>query len=300
MKQLRFILAALLFSCETTVDPRLPENGSGVVIYSFFRPGSPLTIHAFNTVPILDAETIQRNSALRIRLSENGQFMEDVTANAQGIYISTIVPAENNTYSFETIAGSTPLSSTSFIPPQVGISNAELSKTLQYTNTGEYGYPAQITLTDPEESANFYSLEVLVENCTGECAAETLTGKLNELLVEELKVNTSGNVDVEIGGPQQVQGVKYIAFNDNSFNGHSVTLKFFIIPAFVDFQKPQNIKFVLKSITQEYYNYLRTSDFQQELEERENVSEPVQIATNIRNGLGTFSGYNYSLYTVKH
>jgi hypothetical protein len=119
--------------------------------------------------------------------------------------------------------------------------------------------------------------------------------------VEELKVNASGNTDVEIGGgPQDVDGLKYIYFSDEGFNGESVTLRFFIVPTLINLNKDQNIKFVLKSITREYYEYLRTSDFQQELEESGNLTEPVQVATNITNGLGTFSGYNFSLYTIKH
>jgi hypothetical protein len=176
-----------------------------------------------------------------------------------------------------------------------------MSDIIQYINSDKYGYPAEISLADPNEAANFYALEILVQNCSSGCTGDDLNGSLNEVLVEELKVNTSGNTDVEIGGgPQQVDGLKCIYFSDEGFNGESVTLKFFIIPTLINLNKDQNIKFVLKSITREYYEYLRTADFQQQQEEGSNLSEPVQIATNIENGLGTFAGYSCSVYTINH
>jgi hypothetical protein len=301
MRNLILLLAIILLSCETTIDPRLPNNGSGLVIYSFFRPGSPLKIDVFNTIPILETETIQRNTDLKIRLLENGEFVEEVTANQQGVYVSNIVPSEQNNYRFEATMGKQSFSASSHIPAPVSLSSAQMSNTIHYITSGKYGYPAEITLADPAEMANFYSLEILVQNCNSGCTDNNLDGNLNEILIEDLKVNTSGNTDVEIGGrPQEVDGLKYIYFSDEGFNGESVTLKFFIVPTLINLNKDQNVKFVLKSITQEYYEYLRTSDFQQELEESGNLSEPVQIATNISNGLGMFAGYSFSIYTIKH
>jgi hypothetical protein len=299
MRNLIFLVAVILLSCETTVDPRLPDNGSGLVIYSFFRPGSPLRIDAFHTVSVLQTETIQRNRSLTIRLLENDALVEEIRADEQGAYVSNTVPVAQKNYRFETVMGKQAFSATSRIPDAVSISAAKVSREIQYINSGEYGYPAEISLTDPREAVNFYALEILVQNCGTGCT-DDLQGGLNEVLVEELKVNTSGNTDVDIvGGPQQIDGLKYIYFSDEGFNGETVTLKFFIIPTLIDLHKDQQVKVVLKSIAREYYEYLRTSDFQQQLEEDGTLSEPVQIATNIENGLGTFAGYNVSIYTVK-
>ena len=300
MRNAIFILAVILISCETTVDPQLPDNGPGLVIYSFFRPGSPLRIDVFNTTPILQPETIQRTKDLKIKLMENGELVEEVTANAQGVYVSNLVPSMHNKYSFETTRGERIFSASSHIPEPVGISHAKMSNEIKYISSDKYGYPADIVFTDPSEMANYYALEVLVQNCSSGCT-DDLNGSLNEVLGEELKVNTSGNTDVEIGGgPGEIDGLKYIYFSDEGFNGEAVTLKFFIIPTLINLNRDQNVKFVLKSIPREYYEYLRTSDFQQEQEESGDLTEPVQIATNITNGLGTFAGYNFSLYTIKH
>jgi hypothetical protein len=301
MRNLILLFAIILLSCETTVDPQLPDNGSGVVIYSFFSPGSPLRIDVFNTIPILQTETIQRNKGLTIRLLENSELIEEVTANAQGVYVSNIIPSIQNNYSFETTRGEQVFSAASHIPEPVKIRRAQLSNEIKYINSGQFGYPAEIILDDPRETTYFYSLEVMVQNCSSGCTDDDLSGNLNEVLVEELKVNTSGNTDVEIGnGPGEIEGLKYIYFSDQGFNGEAVTLKLFIVPTLINLSRDQNIKFVLKSITRDYYEYLRTSDFQQELQERGSLTEPVQVATNITNGLGMFAGYSFSLYTIKH
>lgn len=102
MRNSIFFLITILLSCETTIDPPLPDNGSGLVIYSFFRPGTPLKIDVFNTIPVLQTETIQRNRDLKIRLLQNGEFVEEVTADQRGSYMSNIIPSEQNFYSFET------------------------------------------------------------------------------------------------------------------------------------------------------------------------------------------------------
>ena len=131
MRNAIFILGIMLISCETTVDPQLPDNGPGLVIYSFFRPGSPLRIDVFNTTPILQPETIQRNKDLKIKLKENGELVEEIIANAQGVYVSNLVPSMHNKYSFETTRGEQIFSASSHIPEPVSISHAKMSNEIK-------------------------------------------------------------------------------------------------------------------------------------------------------------------------
>lgn len=298
-----FIILFLFFvvSCETTFVPDLPDNGSGLVIYSFFRPDAPLKIDVFNTTPIMNPGRLSRKTDLTLRLTKNGILAEEISANAQGVYISREAPSTNDEYRLETMDGAVLLSATSHVPLAVPLVSAEISDELEDIDVGKYGYPAQISFNDPADSDNYYAFEVIVQHCASGCSGTTLDGAVNELLVEEVKVNTSGNADVNIGGgPERIDGLPYIYLNDDDFNGKTITLKFFVIPVEVDLDRNPNvvIKFVLKSITKAYYDYLRTSDFQIEAEDGNGFAEPVQVATNIRNGLGTFAGYNYSLYTI--
>jgi hypothetical protein len=232
---------------------------------------------------------------------KNGAFAEQVTANSQGVYMTNQVAASGDRYEFETMDGSSMLSGSNYIPPSVSIVSGEVSEELEDIDIGKYGYPAKITLRDPADSVNYYAFEVLIDDCRSGCSSTNLDGVVNELLVEEVKVDISGNTDVNIGGgPERIDGLPYVYFNDDDFNGESITIRFYIIPVHLDFEENPNvvIKFVLKSITKEYYEYLRASDFQLESEDGNSFSEPVQVSSNIKNGLGTFAGYNYSVFSI--
>jgi hypothetical protein len=93
----------------------------------------------------------------------------------------------------------------------------------------------------------------------------------------------------------------YCIFNDNSIDGSSYIIDIDYIP---NYEKHIDIK--LYSITEEAYLYYksinkqkRKDDFPIEgVELNIPISEPVQVYSNITNGLGIFSGANESIKTV--
>ncbi|MFY0600024.1 MAG: DUF4249 domain-containing protein [Cyclobacteriaceae bacterium] len=303
MKNLIFALLIIsLASCETAISPKLPRDGNGLVVYSFFRPDAPITIDIFETTPILSAESPQRSTGLIIDLFENNNLIESIGVNAQGNYISQLIPSVDKTYRFEFDRSGKTFSASNHVPAKVLINEVKLTRIIQNINFGEYGYPATLSFSDPANQANFYAIEVWVQSCEQGCDETAVSGQLNELLVEDIKVETSGNVDINLGaGPEGIDGIPYFYFTDNGFDGETFEVDLFLIPTILDFEIPQNvtIKFVLKSISTDYYDYLITSDYQQQIEEEEGFSEPVQISSNIQNGLGVFASYNYDIYSVR-
>lgn len=303
MKRLLYIICVVFIaqSCETPIDPKLPENGSDVVVYSFYRPDSRIQMDVFNAIPILDVNSFQRLENLEVRLNVNGDFVE-VLSEENGSYISSILPEEGDTFSFELMSEDGLVSASSYIPESVEILDATLSRELVDINIGEYGYPAEVTFQDPLGVTNYYSLEVFVEECSAGCSDQAIEGELNEVLIEDLDVDTGGTTDVIIGGgPEAIDGFRYLYFEDDSFDGEVFTFNFFIIPTLLNFDRSDDVKvrFVLKSLTKEYFDYLLTSDYQLTLEEEGSLSEPVQISTNINNGMGVFAGYNYNVYSLQ-
>lgn len=93
-----------------------------------------------------------------------------------------------------------------------------------------------------------------------------------------------------------MKGSLVLFFDDKKFNGSVYQLDFFIVPVNLDFSVPHKdeVYVVLKSISKSYYDYLVTSQFQEEMEERHTFAEPVQVANNIGNGLGVFAGFNFT------
>lgn len=296
------LLFIALSSCEMVVQPNLPDDGAGVVVYSFFRPEAPIQIDVFNTVSIYEKASMNRARGLTILLYENDELVESIMENGSGTYIGVTVPQPGKEYRFTTQAANTSIAAQSSVPEAVSITNATFSTTIKDINIGEYGYPAEITFTDPANEVNYYTLEVFVDDCADGCDEQGISGELNELLIEDVKVNTSGNVDIEIGaGPEGIDGSRYLYLTDNGFNGQPFSFKFYVIPTLLDMEESPEaiIKFVLKSVTEDYYNYLITSDYQKQIEDEGILAEPVQVYTNIQNGLGVFAGYNYSIISVK-
>ncbi len=87
-------------------------------------------------------------------------------------------------------------------------------------------------------------------------------------------------------------------FSDELFDGQSYTLDFsyyarYLKPSYLETDKGEFYKFtiLLQSISYEEYKYLRTyANF--EWNEGGNLSEPVQVYSNIDNGTGIFAGFS--------
>ncbi len=295
------ILSIAALSCETPVTPSFPNDGQQTVIYSFFGPDTPIHIDAFNTVSILERPTFDRASDLSISLFEDGIPLETLSASTTG-YTSLSSAEEGKTYRLEALVGDQLLTAEGIIPEQVSIISTTIDQTIRQINLGEFGYPAHVTFLDPEESINYYMIEVFVDDCADGCREDDIAGTLNELLVEDVKVDPSGNTDIHIGGdPADIEGDPYLYFSDNEFNGQQFTFDFYLVPSLISIENPQEavVKFVLKNISADYYQYLLTTDYQRQIEEEGTTAEPVQIHTNVQGGLGLFAGYNLAMATVR-
>ncbi len=291
-----------IFSCETPIDPELPESGSNTVIYSFFRPDTSLYVDVFSAIPILQENVFERNRQVSIQLFADGEFVENLALSEWGSYYSELYPREGVQYTVELQSGDEVVRGTDVIPQAVELLDATVGTELVDFNIGEYGYPAQITFRDPEHTVNYYALEVFVEDCSEGCVTTGISGELNELLIEELEVDTDGSTDVNIGGgPETLGGFRYLYFEDDSFNGEVFSYSFYIVPSKLNFEENNNvqIKFVLKSLSKSHFDYLLTSDYQRQIEEEGSLTEPVQVANNIENGVGAFAGYNYDVFLVR-
>src|SRR5688500_17190704 len=186
MKQAVIVLAifAVTASCETTFTPDLPDNGSGLVVYSFFRPDDPLRFDVFSTTPIMQQGKLSRKADLKFRLIKNGAFAEEVTANAQGVYVTTEIPTTGDHYAFESVGDATMLFASNYLQQSSKIMSGDVSDELHDIDVAKYGYPTQITLKDPPDSVNYFAFEVLIDDCNAGCSELNLDGVVNPLLIE--------------------------------------------------------------------------------------------------------------------
>ena len=296
----RWLLIFTCFSigaCETPVEPLLPDAHSRLVVYSFFNPEQSWEVNLSESNFILDMEVISAIEEAEVAILQGNKVIERLKNVGKGVYVGETIPEPLVEYSIEV---NTPsygeVFATDHIPERVPIYSFSISDTLTKVNVDEYGYPAQLVFNDPAAVANYYAVEVIIKDCKESCTEDIFEGKPGYLITEDLDVNTSGNNDITIGGPSVINGNLVLFFDDKKFNGSGYKLNFFIVPVNIDFSIHHNyeVYLVLKSLSKSYYDYLVTSQFQEEIEESNNLAEPVQVANNISNGLGVFAGFNFT------
>lgn len=193
-------------------------------------------------------------------------------------------------------------------------------------------YGVTITLDDPPEE-NYYSLSIMYRlsgiirerDINGDGKPEYFIGKSNQ----GSGVNIQSDdpvIDNPFGG-----GLGELYFKDVSFNGQEYALKLYMsqafrvtnaryLDSFVPFKPlttpyafdvydeegnliypkgsiiyPYQLSVVLRTVTEEYYQYIYTRDLQASVEDNP-FAQPVQIYDNIDGGLGIFAGYSQTQY----
>ena len=194
----------------------------------------------------------------------------------------------------------------------------------------ETSYGVTITLDDPPEE-NYYSLSIMYR--VGNIRERDINGDGKpEYFIrksQETRVSIQSDdpvVDNPLGG-----GLGELYFKDVSFNGQEYALKLYMsqafgvtnaryLDSFVPFKPlttpytfdvydeegnliypkgsviyPYQLYVVLRTVTEEYYQYIYTRDLQVSVEDNP-FAQPVQIYDNIDGGLGIFAGYSQTQY----
>jgi len=157
------------------------------------------------------------------------------------------------------------------------------------TVDGEYEKELEITIsfTDLPRIENYYSLSVLeISTWEGRTSNSSIFFSSNDILIrDENRILDEG---------RDFFGEAF--FDDTILDGKNYKLKIYV--HFNDRTKRQiNYEIVLASLTKEYYQYLETREAQIRTIDNP-FAEPVIIYSNIKNGLGIFSGYSTSRYKL--
>ena len=84
-------------------------------------------------------------------------------------------------------------------------------------------------------------------------------------------------------------------FSDILFNGETKQIEFTIFLGKIDEGEDvlSSLKVELRNVSESYYYYYRSVDLHQ-MNEGNPFAEPVQVYSNVENGLGIFTAYNES------
>jgi len=316
-------LSVLSFSCTNDIEFNGEQQKPMLVLNSFVTPDSVVKVLLTRSKFFLDDDSkFDTITNAEVKLFVNGIFVEKLNPGANGYYTGTYFPKENDILKF--VANSPQLAeinaTTNVVPKQaiIGIDTAstllEVYPIIQYSSynggttiidTTGYNYSTgldlRIRFKDEPNVKNYYRLVLKGRSYyeDGKIVENTINLTSEDLVFE------SDNKDI--------LGVSswyylYNEFNDRLFDGKTYELKtraYFNKTMLINkpnTSKPtgvetititrQELIVVLQSISESYYYYLKTIAANQGGEDF--FTEPVQIYSNIQNGLGIFGSYTSS------
>lgn len=276
-------------SCEVvlTVDP--PENPKKLVVNSVFHPDSIFQVTLSNTQGILedDYRFNRLDNALVTILDEGNNVLAETTRSATGVYHLNIKPEEGKVYRINAVRqGLQAIQAVSTLPRAVAIQELAME-----TNNSET--EVKLTINDPAETKNYYRIVVYSKyeySYRNSSTNETIT-----------QINRSF-YDLFEESNDLVSGESKSIFEDTKFNGKAHT---FILRGYYSALGPDRpgyktleLGIMLQSLSEDYYQYLRTTRLQRETQ-GDPFAQPVQVYNNIQNGHGIFGGYSTSFYSLK-
>lgn len=295
MKYYFYLVLIVCLFCGCTKNLPFPEadNLDVLVLNGMLSPGNIPSIHLSQSCQIADVNCNQKSI-------ENGQvFLKDESGNnlvelihkSNGIYSAEGYQIEyQKVYEIEASSpGLATISSKTETPKSFSweLISLDEEEYLDYTCR-----TFQIEIKDNPDEENYYLIDGIVDILNGSHGEgesevngyiEPHTGFLSNDINSE-NTALSSTVDI-VALPLQ-----YVFLTDANFNGETYPLKFGLheFDLFgVDLELEATIN--VQSVTKEVYEYYR-SIVQYKLTGGNPLSEPVQILSNIENGIGFFGG----------
>ena len=288
------LLICILTSCEKEVHIPIEYTEPKLVINSLFNTDSlweveisaSQYIYDFGTIPLINdaAVTINNSTGNTITLVNQGN----------GLYTSgTEKPQTGQVYSINVShTNYENASSTNQLPGELQVSNIELQD--QTMVSGEQFRKISITFQDSPDP-DFYMIRIV-----GGFWVETYDslGMPDSSLIPYPMWVFSQSPAVENSNPNNMQPT--IIFKDELFNGTQYTIDL-LVEEYIFGGEKENIKDIyisISKISEEYYWYEKSYQAYVSSQNNQFFSQPVQVYTNIENGLGIFAGFSTQTDTI--
>lgn len=301
MQNIYKILSAIIFlivtSCELTVDVDLPEFKPSLVVNCVISPeDTAVVLNLSQNRSILDNsyDFILVNNAT-VKFYEGETFIGNLLpANDPGSYSLDFNPQRGKEYSINIDkTGFEPVSSSTQIPSDT----AQISLSAISHKPDEYGgQSTRITymIRDPK-GPDFYETSLYIlygyDNWYYDEVLDSVIHEKHKPTWQKIHYsNVGADVNEFEDNSYQQQ------FSDELFDGQNHES----IIEFSSFRQPDEtgadtlrFKLVVHKLTSDYYRYLNTSQLQSDLGGSP-FAQPIQVYSNIKNGLGILGSHNSS------
>jgi len=296
-------LMLLLVSCEEEVDISIRNVDDKVVVVSTFTPNGnePFSLNLSKSSSLFSESSPQalEQAVIQICKGENCELLgppENVSGgnDGRGIMFTTrnFRPQVNIPFTLKVnVDGVSPISAQSIVPETIEMAHVAVGASTQLTSdqptNNEVEYETRIALSfdDPAGEDNYYQVnfqQLVITN--GNLEEDTISiPNVDYLSIDADLVNLRNVTD---GG---------ILIDGKDFDGLTRDLLFrptFKYNALTE--NPISIAIELRTVSKEYFDYY-SSVFRQINQGSDPFIQPVQIVSNINNGLGIFAGYSKSV-----
>lgn len=271
------ILTYFMLSCSTEVDIEWKDESQKYVLNCLFAPDEPVKLYAFTTTPILDDTTFFADG-LDVEIYKNETIAWTGSGTGKGEYPITIYAEAGAKYKIimkDKIGFA--ITAADSIPLPVYISNATYLFPVYEDIYGSKFGKVFLSFHDEPEVKNFYEIVILSKDSS-----------INQ------NFNISSPV-ITLDNENDPNPPGTILFTDELFNGEKLDLNIFVS----SYDTPI---IVLKNVSRNYYEYRKSiiSHFYNQNVDRENIYElfkgdPVELYSNVTNGLGIFAGYTQDI-----
>jgi hypothetical protein len=301
MKKLTLFLSVtsfLLFTnCTKEIEFDAQDIAPRIVVNSLFTNDSLWTANISRSVGVLETTsyTSINNADISI-FNGNGVLVTTLTDQGDGLYTSPTgaTPVADELYTIEVNAsGYTSVSATNRIPTAVQINSID---TVSSTNSdGQTILETTINFQDPPTNENYYMVEVLVKGTW----IDFFEGDTIEFR-EPLEISCN-DVNVETVNRFNFGGFEntylYLMLKDENFDGEDYALTFSVInyAELKDLELFGEIRLV--NTSEAYFNYLKSFNMYQSASGNP-FATPVQVYSNVENGMGIFAGGTLTYWDV--
>lgn len=313
MKNTVIILIVLFLffaSCRKKLDVDLPDTEKHIVLNGIINPDSIISIRVTKSQSILDNKKIENLSSATVKLYKNGVFAENLSYSDGGYFYSALKPEINSDYKI-----TADYSGLKSVEAEVKLYNIPVVVSVDTTIRtiiNEYGddfidttyeIHYDMTFKDVAETSDYYFISVTQLYPSFEY---TDTGYVFSGYIQysDYLVSTDPVLNKE-NNEFFLDGMNGRVFNDELFNGNSYTLSFTTYyqsnPGFYinSSKNSYPVYFIIHflKVSKAIYNYIFSFNLNQNSID-DPFAQPVQVYSNVKNGLGLFSGYSMTTDTI--
>lgn len=306
---LLFSLIIIFGSCRKKLDIDIPDTKKHIVLNGIINPDSIIRVRVTKSKGVLDNNNIENLSSAIVKIYKNNVYEEDLEYSDSGYFYSSVKPEINSDYKItadyaelQSVEAETRLTEPIEIQSIDTVIQIKITDWGGYIDTS-YEIHTELKFEDNVSSSDFYALSVstLIPNYDYSDTSVVFLG----YDAYENDYDTSNPVLNKRNNEFFLDGMSGRVFNDELFNGNTYKLPFTIyyqnnnvIDKNISASSyPSKIVIRLMKVTEEIYNYVFSYNLNQQTNE-DPFAQPVQVYSNVKNGLGIFSGYTMSTDTI--